>query len=207
MGTRNLTLVVLNKEIKVAQYGQWDGYLSGQGKTIAQFLAHVDLPRFKQAVSECRFVTDKEIKQTEKKVGILGGFMTLEQSEKFHEIFPSLNRDHGAGILEMIDRQGVRDLQDRQSFATDSLFCEWGYLLDLDKKVVEVYRGFQTQPVSETERFAKPADTKQRTKRWLRGETQYHAIKCWKKIPFKQFTMAKIKELKKILDKEGENEE
>jgi len=26
MGTRHLTMVIQNKEPKVAQYGQWDGY-------------------------------------------------------------------------------------------------------------------------------------------------------------------------------------
>lgn len=38
MGTRNLTMVIDRKgEIKVAQYGQWDGYPSGQGATILEF--------------------------------------------------------------------------------------------------------------------------------------------------------------------------
>lgn len=35
----------------------------------------------------------------------------------------------------------------------DSLFCEWGYLVDLDGKAFEVYRGFQTSPPAEG-RFA-----------------------------------------------------
>ena len=38
MGTRHVTAVFLNGEPRVAQYGQWDGYPSGQGVTILDFL-------------------------------------------------------------------------------------------------------------------------------------------------------------------------
>jgi hypothetical protein len=38
MGTRHLIKVIYNKETKVAQYGQWDGYPDGQGLTILNFL-------------------------------------------------------------------------------------------------------------------------------------------------------------------------
>jgi hypothetical protein len=41
-------------------------------------------------------------------------------------------------------------------FATDSLFCEWAYIVDLDNKLLEVYRGFQQDPHS-SGRFASPA--------------------------------------------------
>ena len=38
MGTRNLTVVFMDGEYKVAQYGQWDGYPEGQGITCFNFL-------------------------------------------------------------------------------------------------------------------------------------------------------------------------
>ena len=38
MGTRNLTMVIHKEEPKIAQYGQWDGYPSGQGSTALKFL-------------------------------------------------------------------------------------------------------------------------------------------------------------------------
>ena len=38
MGTRNLTAVFMDGEYKVAQYGQWDGYPSGQGVDILNIL-------------------------------------------------------------------------------------------------------------------------------------------------------------------------
>ena len=38
MGTRNLTCVVEDNKFKLAQYCQWDGYPSGQGKTIRDFI-------------------------------------------------------------------------------------------------------------------------------------------------------------------------
>ncbi len=45
-GTRNLTCVVVGGEYKVAQYGQWDGYPSGQGLTALNFLRGMDREAF-----------------------------------------------------------------------------------------------------------------------------------------------------------------
>ena len=47
MGTRNLTMVINQKgEKKVAQYGQWDGYPSGVGVSVLNFLKNILLIDF-----------------------------------------------------------------------------------------------------------------------------------------------------------------
>ena len=49
------------------------------------------------------------------------------------------------GDLEAHAR-GLRYMIDNADFLRDSLFCEWGYVINLDKGVLEVYRGFQKAP-------------------------------------------------------------
>lgn len=41
MGTRSLTCVVLDDQFKIAQYGQFDGYPSGQGKTALEIMRKI----------------------------------------------------------------------------------------------------------------------------------------------------------------------
>jgi hypothetical protein len=129
MGTRNLTLVKLNNRIKVAQYGQWDGYPCGQGATIAEFIQKkMNLKKLKTAIRNCSFAS----KSTEKKI-----------DRKYHrtgKLNPEFSRDTGAEILEMIQDKGVRRLVNCAKFGNDGLFCEWAYLVNLDKKEVEVHR-------------------------------------------------------------------
>lgn len=39
--------------------------------------------------------------------------------------------------------------EDAAEFPLDSLFCEWGYLIDFDARVLEVYKGFRQTPPTE----------------------------------------------------------
>lgn len=60
MGTRHLISVVLDGEYKIAQYGQWDGYPSGQGQAIVDFLLdNFDREAFKRQLAKCRFLEQR----------------------------------------------------------------------------------------------------------------------------------------------------
>lgn len=159
MGTRNLTMVIHKKQIKVAQYGQWDGYPSGQGHTALEFLRGFDVSKFKDQLEKMSFFTDEEARIEE------------EKGDAF-ERMPYLSRDLGADILNAIhygffmknDWQNgptkieckVTKLIDESDFAGESLFCEWAYVIDLDQNTFEVYSGFNKSTLTEDDRFKFP---------------------------------------------------
>ena len=159
MGTRNLTCVVKDGDYRIAQYGQWDGYPSGQGLTALRFVRDtMDRPRFDDALRRVRWVTDEEVQAAYVKAGAApdATFVSMTVVERFDKIFPLLNRDHGAKILSLAQAAtGDIPLRDGHDFARDSLFCEWAYVVDLDQNTFEVYTGFNKAPVPENERFAR----------------------------------------------------
>ena len=100
MGTRHLTCVVKDGEFKVAQYGQWDGYLNGQGKIICDFIIkRLQKPRclstFKKRVDQVKQVDGKYVEKLWAKVGAKNGLATMDVSDKFKATYPNLHRDFG----------------------------------------------------------------------------------------------------------------
>jgi len=48
------------------------------------------------------------------------------------------------GRLDVLLERGC--IEDAAELPLDSLFCEWAYLIDLDRHRFEIYRGFQRRP-------------------------------------------------------------
>lgn len=168
MGTRNLTMVISGKETKVAQYGQWDGYPEGQGLTILKFLRRVNLPKFKERVNTLQFATQKDLDVINEYIEKRAAVNSWNAYEAWGK-YAYLNRDMGGMILtaimgnpvKMSDGVGeykehefsVKLVQDSSIFAADSLFCEWAYVIDLDKGTFEVFKGFNKTPLGKGQRF------------------------------------------------------
>jgi hypothetical protein len=147
MGTRHLTSVIHKEETKVAQYGQWDGYPSGQGLTILEFLRNKDnVQALKDKLRFVRFANEQDGKEWGAYYKALGskgtGWVSMDISRKFHQRYPLLSRDVGADILEAITKLDEEvALQDSSQFKEDGLFCEWAYTIDLDKNKFIVENG------------------------------------------------------------------
>lgn len=193
MGTRNLTIVIKDKKPVVAQYGQWDGYPSGQGSTIYNFLSNCDLNRFNDVVMRCRFIEsskrkEKEIQNFLDKIGCSNGWLNGEQAEKYNEKYPFLTRDNGGDILNLLYEDTTDKLlwiNNTYKFAADSLFCEWAYVIDLDKNTFEVYKGFNESPLTEDERFYHlQVENEHYEER--RGDNQYYPVKLLISFPLNE---------------------
>lgn len=157
MGTRHLIAVQKDGEYKIAQYGQWDGYPSGQGRTVLDFLQNVDMPRFRERLDNVVFLDDEQIAERWYECGAPRGsaFVGMDVSNKFFKKYPELSRDTGATILQLVlDAPGQIGLRNAITFAGDGLFCEYAYVIDLDAGSLEVYQGFHKGPIDASERFA-----------------------------------------------------
>ncbi len=138
MGTRNLTIVQHNNEYKVAQYGQWDGYPDGQGRTVLEFLHATkgNLDHFRSKLDGVEFLTQEQYEK-------------ITNVKDWHEIRPELSRNTAAEILWKISIGDARELYNSIDFAQDSLMCEWAYVIDLDKNVLEVLKGFNHESITD----------------------------------------------------------
>lgn len=200
MGTRNLVCAVIDGDYKIAQYGQWDGYPEGQGVTVLNFLNGIvgseREERFLAKLRQCRWATDKELREIEKAAGIKEGeeWISTEQAEARKKIAPQLSRDTGGAVLALVDNsEGGLPLVNSIEFAGDSLFCEWAYVADFDRRVLEVYRGFNEEPTGDDTRFPSSKfgveDRKKTEERIAReGPSEfvsvYHPIKMLAEFPF-----------------------
>jgi len=134
MGTRNLICAVIDGDFKVAQYSQWDGYPSGQGAVLVAIMQSImdfnELDAFKAKVRDCSFVPAEQCTRS-----------------------PEFSRDTGSKILALIREHGAMKLYNSADFGADSLVCEYAYVVDLDREVLEFYEGFY-QGTVEDNRFA-----------------------------------------------------
>lgn len=145
MGTRHLIYAIVDGERKLANYGQWDGYIDGQGETILKFLSNEDVEydneHFRAQLRKCRFASEEEIDEVNKRFSDGNGWMTSEQARAFKDSeFGHWSRDLGAYILFHIYNSKGDEiiLTDAGEFDSES-WCEFAYVLDTDSEILDVY--------------------------------------------------------------------
>lgn len=147
MGTRHLICVKENGENKVAQYGQWDGYPSGQGIDILSFISiEGNLQKLKEKLSRVRFIDakgkDKDFINSYQKNAPKWSRDPDNRTDEQKNWFKKFqSRDLSTEILINIVNSDDDEilLSDESNFLEDGLFCEYYYLIDFDDNKFFIY--------------------------------------------------------------------
>ena len=165
MGTRNLTVVVQNQEVKVAQYGQYDGFPDSLGVKLLKFFSNPEnTEKLKEILPKVRLWNEKDQKQQDEfleSIGCTNGILNDKQKEEFKKRYPFRYRERYGRLREgqilevLLEFHHLYEIAttDAYDFASDSLFCEWAYVIDYDKNTFEVFKGLNTSGISEEDRF------------------------------------------------------
>lgn len=131
MGTRHKQTVINQEgEVKIAQYGQWDGYPSGQGKDILNYLKTGDLDKFKENLKSVKVATDKQLQE-------------IDKVKDWSQEYPYLSRDCGSKIYRLIENGEVPfvcHISEDEALK----WCEGFYTIDFQKrKFISEYHGIK----------------------------------------------------------------
>jgi len=133
MGTRHRQAVISKRgALKVQQYGQWDGYSSGQGLDILNFLRNADLKTYQKNLTQLKQINKAQIAE-------------VDADKNWTETYPYLSRDCGSRIHEMIEKDEVPFVSHTPEKECEK-WCEGFYTIDLQKGVfISEYYGKKTE--------------------------------------------------------------
>ena len=94
MGTRNLTVVVHNQEVKLAQYGQYDGFPDSLGVKLLKFFSNPkNTENLKEILPKVRLWNEQDQKRQDEfleSIGCTNGILNDKQKEQFKIKYPNL---------------------------------------------------------------------------------------------------------------------
>lgn len=188
MGTRGVFGFHKNGVDKIT-YNHYDSYPTGLGEEVVKFLKN-------HGVEELNTIFDRIIMVNEKTPPTKA---QIKECEKYTDLAVSSGKtDEWYVLLRNAQgepesyAQGLRFMEDGgDDFLKDSLFCEWGYVINLTTNRLEIYRGFQK----------KPQDNRYKTEKADRSG--YYNCALIREVPL---TQVKNFNMKKF-EKEVENEE
>lgn len=125
---------------EIIAYKHSDSYPDGLGVDVLTWAREADMSAAREAALNVRLVTE-ETPPTAEDIAKLAPWTNRsvggrKETPDWYQLLRGTQGDPQA----MLDA-GV--VEDASEFPCDSLFAEWGYLVDFDTQTFEVYRGFQ----------------------------------------------------------------
>jgi len=145
MGTRGLCGFVADGILKVT-YNHSDSYPEGLGQNVLEWLrenkrSKKRILEIMDQVKSLKVVDDGNL-PTQEEIQKLLPYSNMSVGNQQSNDWYCLLRETQGNLAKILECGYILDSKD---FAKDSLFCEWGYVVDLDRMVLEVYKGFQKE--------------------------------------------------------------
>jgi hypothetical protein len=149
MSTRGMYAIRKNGEDK-GTYNHSDSYPSGLGMDVVSFCKRHTSEELSRLFDNIILI-DEKIKPTKEQIEICkkngyADFSVLMQSEEDWYCLLRHLQGNFDNYDECINDNKQIFMKDNVSFITDSLFCEFAYIINLDDNVLEFYQGFQRIP-------------------------------------------------------------
>lgn len=142
-----------------ATYNHFDSYIGGLGKDILDFIENTSIPTMNKIFDKIELVRENDIPTIEQ-IENCQKYTDLEVSNKSIMDFYCLLRN-AQGDLNAY-KTDLKYMIDSKEFLGNSLFCEYGYIINLDKNVLEFYKGFNKVP--QNNRYSKYASKEEEYK-------------------------------------------
>ena len=173
-----------------ATYNHFDSYPTVLGEAVRQFVkANTDM----QAIFDRIIMVSRNAKPTGKQIRECAAYLDTNVHKRTQNDWYCLLRKSQGKPDCYAD--GLRYMMDSQTFLQDSVWCEWGYIINLDDGVVEVYRGFQK--TRDDNRYALDAP----------DDSGYWHCKLQRRIPLALFARTDMDWLEKSIEEEMSEKE
>ena len=156
MGTRNLTVVIKDNEIKLSQYGQWDGYFSYSGKKFLQWVKDnlqdkkkesqdYNIEKFGERIDKLEDVNEQyydDLIKMHDNYDTNPHKNTSRYAIPYRIMLPQFSRDTGVEILEVLNNLQPYEFGEKYKFPIkicldNEGFCEFINVINLDTQ--EIY--------------------------------------------------------------------
>jgi hypothetical protein len=131
-------------------YNHSDSYAKGLGAEVVKFCDYVNAKdgwnALKSKVKKVTLVNEdkKPTRAQIRKYAVYGN--TAVGNQTLDDWYCLLRNLQYGEILYGIESGKVKHMTDSFEFMADSLFCEYGYIINLDEMTLDFYRGFQEKP-------------------------------------------------------------
>jgi hypothetical protein len=140
MGTRGLYGFRFNG-IDKTTYNGYDSYPEGLGLNMINFICSTDRPTMKKIFVGLVMVNE-DTKPTALQIAECESFTDLSVSTGSVNDWYCLLRKTQGGLSPYLTDE-LHYMIDGHNFILNSLFCEWGYIINLDTDMLEIWQGFQ----------------------------------------------------------------